>query len=87
MSVGIRPEDVRIGAAPGALVFTIGFVERLGGLATVHLQAAKDSEPIACQLRDDGSFHEGETVAALLPPDRLHLFDADGCALPGVTRK
>ena len=87
VSVGIRPEDVRIGAAPGALPFTIGFVERLGGLATVHLQAAKDSEPIACQLRDDGSLREGETVAALLPPDRLHLFDADGRALRREVRE
>ena len=87
VSVGIRPEDVRIGAAPGALPFTIGFVERLGGLATVHLQAAKDSEPIACQLRDDGSLREGETVAALLPPDRLHLFDADGRALRREARE
>ncbi|MBU0825502.1 MAG: sn-glycerol-3-phosphate ABC transporter ATP-binding protein UgpC [Alphaproteobacteria bacterium] len=87
VSVGIRPEDVRIGAAPGALPFTIGFVERLGGLATVHLQAAKDSEPIACQLRDDGSLREGETVAALLPPDRLHLFDADGGALRREVRE
>lgn len=87
VSIGIRPEDVRIGAAPGALAFTVGFVERLGGLATVHLQAAADSEPIACQLRDDGSMREGETVAALLPPDRLHLFDADGCALLSGARK
>ena len=87
VSVGIRPEDLRIGAAPGALPFTIGFVEKLGGLATVHLQAAMESEPIACQLRDDGSLREGETVAALLPPDRLHLFDADGRALRQEVRE
>jgi len=81
VSVGIRPEDIRIGEAPGALAFTIGFVERLGGLVTVHLQGGRGSEPIACQLRDDGSLREGEKVAALLPPEHLHLFDVEGMAL------
>jgi multiple sugar transport system ATP-binding protein len=84
LSIGIRPEDIAIGEAPGALPFTVGFVERLGGMATVHLQNAAGSEPIACQLRDDGGLIEGTTVAASFPPDRLHLFDADGRAL---TRK
>ena len=81
ISVGIRPEDIRIGEAPGALPFTIGFVERLGGLATVHLQAGGGSEPIACQLRDDGSLREGDKVAVQLPPEHLHLFDTEGRAL------
>jgi multiple sugar transport system ATP-binding protein len=85
VSVGIRPEDVRIGAAPDALPFTIRFVERLGGLATVHLQA--DGEPIACQLRDDIHLIEGQTVAVQLPSDRLHLFDAHGAALAREARK
>jgi multiple sugar transport system ATP-binding protein len=81
ISVGIRPEDVRIGDASGALAFTIGFVERLGGLVTVHLRGAGGSEPIACQLRDDGTLREGEKVEALLPPEHLHLFDTEGRAL------
>ncbi|WP_439567914.1 ABC transporter ATP-binding protein [Sphingopyxis sp.] len=87
LSVGIRPEDVEIGAAAGTLPFSIAFVERLGGLATVHLQAQDSGEPIACQLRDDGSLREGETVAARFPPDRLHLFDAAGLALAREARK
>jgi len=81
VSIGIRPEDIAIGAASGALPFTIAFIERLGGLATVHLQGAGGGEPIACQLRDDGSLREGDTVPAFLPADHLHLFDADGRAL------
>ena len=82
VSVGIRPEHIRIGAAPDALPFTISFVERLGGLATVHLQADGAGERIACQFRDDGSLSEGATIALQLPPDCLHLFDAGGGALP-----
>ena len=80
ISVGIRPEDIEIGEGSGALAFTIGFVERLGGSITVLLESGGD-EPIACQLRDDASLHEGEKVMALLPPDRLHLFDGHGAAL------
>ncbi len=81
ISIGIRPEDIRIGEAPGGLAFTVSFIERLGGLVTVHLRGSDGSEPIACQLRDDGSLCEGEKVTALLPPDRLHLFDGHGAAL------
>jgi multiple sugar transport system ATP-binding protein len=84
LSIGIRPEDIAIGAAPDALPFTIGFVERLGRLATVHLQGPAGSEPLACQLRDDGSLREGETVPVRLPAGHLHLFDTAGQALHGV---
>ncbi|MBL0767246.1 sn-glycerol-3-phosphate ABC transporter ATP-binding protein UgpC [Sphingopyxis sp. DHUNG17] len=77
LSVGIRPEDIDVGEAPDALAFTIAFVERLGGLATVHLR--RDGlEPLACQLRDDGNLAEGQALMARLPADRLHLFDVQG---------
>jgi multiple sugar transport system ATP-binding protein len=81
LSIGIRPEHIAIGEAPGALPFIIGFIERLGGLATLHLRAPKGGEPVACQWRDDGSLGEGDTVAASFASERLHLFDADGKAL------
>ncbi len=81
LSIGVRPEDIAIGDAPGALPFTIRFVERLGGLATLHLGGREGGEPIACQLRDDGSLDEGDTVAASFAPKHLHLFDAEGQAL------
>jgi multiple sugar transport system ATP-binding protein len=87
LSIGIRPEDIRIGDAPDALPYPISFVERLGGLATVHLSAGDGRDAIACQLRDDGNLGEGDRVMALIPPDRLHLFDTDGRALPRVARK
>ena len=84
LSIGIRPEDIVIGDAPDALPFTIRFFERLGGLATLHLSGREGGEPIACQLRDDGSINEGDTVLASLPPTHLHLFGADGQALRAV---
>lgn len=87
LSVGIRPEDIAIGAASGALPHRIGFIERLGGLATIHLHGAADDEPLACQLRDDGSLREGDVVPVLLPADRLHLFDGEGAALHGEARE
>jgi multiple sugar transport system ATP-binding protein len=84
LSIGIRPEDIAIGDTPDALPFTIRFIERLGGLATLHLGGREGDEPIACQLRDDGSLDEGDTVLASLPPEHLHLFGADGQALGTV---
>src|SRR3546814_9391872 len=70
-----------LGDAPGALPFIISFVERLGGFATLHLGGRDGGEPIACQLRDDGSLEEGDMVAASFDPGHLHLFGADGEAL------
>ena len=87
VSIGIRAEDIAIGAAPGALAFTVGFIERLGGLATIHLHGAAGTEPLTCQLRDDGSLREGDAVSALLPADRLHLFDAEGLAIGSEARE
>ncbi len=81
LSIGIRAEDIGIGAAPDALPFTIGFIERLGGLATIHLHGSTGGDALACQLRDEGQFREGETVSAQFPPERLHLFDARGTAI------
>src|SRR3546814_17820676 len=40
LSIGIRPENIAIGDAPGALSFTIAFLERLGGLATRIIAAS-----------------------------------------------
>ncbi len=78
LSIGIRPDDIAIGDAPDALAFPIRFVERLGGLATLHLGEREGDVPLACQLRDDGRFDEGDTVLATFPPALLHLFDTDG---------
>jgi multiple sugar transport system ATP-binding protein len=86
LSIGIRAEDILLGDAPGALPLTVGFIERLGGLATVHLLGGGGG-PLACQLRDDGTLREGEIVPARLPPERLHLFDADGRAWPRGSAK
>ncbi|MBJ7498852.1 MAG: sn-glycerol-3-phosphate ABC transporter ATP-binding protein UgpC [Sphingopyxis sp.] len=81
LSIGIRPEDIAIGDAAVDLPFTIRFIERLGGLATLHLDGGNGDDLVTCQLRDDGSFDEGDAVAASFPANRLHLFDADGQAL------
>ena len=80
LTIGIRPEDVTIAEGQDALSLTVGFVERMGGHATVHLDGA-GGEPIACQQRDDGRLLGGATVPVRLPAERLHLFDADGVAI------
>nr|WP_221235111.1 sn-glycerol-3-phosphate ABC transporter ATP-binding protein UgpC [Sphingopyxis panaciterrulae] len=82
VTLGIRPEDVAIGATANALPFTIAFAERLGGLATLHLEGP--GGVLTCQIRDDGSLNEGDAVPVTLPPARLHLFDAAGKRLRSV---
>src|SRR3546814_16497326 len=67
------------------LPFTIAFAERLGGLATLHLEGP--GGVLTCQIRDDGSLNEGDAVPVTLPPARLHLFDAAGKRLRGVDER
>ena len=75
VSIGIRPEDVVVGDEAAALHLSVAFVERLGGLATVHLRGP-DGQSIACQLRDDGTLREADAVPVTFRTERIHLFDA-----------
>ena len=68
-------------SSPDPLPFPIRFTERQGDLATLDLGGRDGDEAIACQLRDDGSFEEGDLVTASFAPGHLHLFDAEGQAL------
>src|SRR3546814_12545624 len=70
------PIYVAIGATANALPFTIAFAERLGGLATLHLEGP--GGVLTCQIRDDGSLNAGDAVPVTLPPAGLPLFDAAG---------
>ncbi|MBX3594048.1 sn-glycerol-3-phosphate ABC transporter ATP-binding protein UgpC [Sphingomonas sp.] len=85
LSLGIRPDDIEIGAGADALPFTVTFIERLGGFATVHLRGEEDMTLIL-QHRDDGTLREGEVVPVRLPAQKLHLFDAQGLAIRGAAR-
>jgi multiple sugar transport system ATP-binding protein len=79
VTLGIRPEHVRLGQGPGQGQVT--HVERLGEHAYVYLNG-DEHEPalLAKTSRDD--LRVGDRLSYTLPPEALHLFRLDGRAQP-----
>lgn len=82
LELGIRPEDIFVGAAgPDHVGFAgaVGLVEPMGSETYVHFRTG--DVPILARLGGDQIPHIGETVALHFDPARAHLFDtASGAA-------
>jgi ABC-type sugar transport system ATPase subunit len=87
LTLGIRPEDLRLNASgvpsveggPPREAFTgrVVLVERLGGTSHVHFDVEGGSRMMASVLNDRLP-EVGETISVTVPPERVHLFAADG---------
>ena len=82
VTVGARPEHVRITAAGGApLSAAIQLIENLGDHAILHLDREQQDGSRVLAKVDKAPAAEGETVGFELPADECHVFDAKGNAL------
>jgi multiple sugar transport system ATP-binding protein len=82
LTLGIRPEDIRLADGPGEgrLAMQVRFVERLGPIQLVTLAAA--GWTVAARLAATPTIEEGANVFAAFDLMRAHLFDpATGRAL------
>ena len=80
VSAGIRPEHVQIGSGP--LRAKVAHVERLGEHGYVYLAIAGiDGPPLLAKIGDE-AVAVGDELSLRLPPQHLHVFRADGRALP-----
>jgi multiple sugar transport system ATP-binding protein len=88
LTLGIRPEDLRVnasgaqsaerGGAPGeAFTGRVVLVERLGGTSHIHFDVEGGNRMMASVLNDRLP-GVGETISIHVPPERVHLFAADG---------
>jgi ABC-type sugar transport system ATPase subunit len=87
LTLGIRPEDLRLNASrapsegdgPPAEAFTgrVVLVERLGGTSHVHFDVEGGNRMMASVLNDRLP-DVGETISVRVPPERVHLFGVDG---------
>ena len=78
VTAGIRPEHVQLGDGP--LSASVTHVERLGEHAYVYLRLS-DGEPLLAKVASE-RLQVGDSVALQLPARHLHVFAADGGALP-----
>jgi multiple sugar transport system ATP-binding protein len=82
VTLGIRPEHVRLGEGPG--VARVLHVEHLGEYSQLYLQPeghAAEAPPLLVKT-DRGDAHRGDTLNFALPAQSCHCFAADGAALP-----
>jgi multiple sugar transport system ATP-binding protein len=80
LTLGIRPEHVALGGGDNALAARVALVESLGSRHYAYCDLPGESEPLIVALPERRL--AGETLPIALPRRHLHLFDADGTALP-----
>ena len=82
LSIGIRPEDIEVGAPGPALARDVLWQERLGEATYLYLDAAGSGDAWVAKAPGNFSAAPGHRVALRLPPERVHVFDAADVALP-----
>ena len=82
VTLGIRPEHVRLGEGP--LQAAVVHVERLGEASLVYLELPGSATALLAKSpREDIAV--GEPIPFALPAEAMHLFRGDGCAQPRQT--
>ena len=91
LTLGIRPEDLRLDSArdpsveagpPDELLTgRVLLVERLGGTSHVHFDVEGSGNRMIASVSNDRLPDVGETIKVRVPPERVHLFGADGKAI------
>ncbi|WKB53335.1 ABC transporter ATP-binding protein [Eleftheria terrae] len=84
VTLGIRPEHVRLGQGPHRAPVT--HVERLGEHSYVYLALPGAEAPLLAKTQDE-QIEIGRELAFELPAEALHVFTADGQAMPRTTRQ
>jgi multiple sugar transport system ATP-binding protein len=83
VTVGVRPEHIRVGGPGNLLQSTVAFVESLGGVTFAYCPYPGVEEALTCQFEGrNGSdrLRSGDDLQLHLPPEALYLFDAQGLA-------
>ena len=82
VSLGLRPEDAEVGTATQHVLRTVQWQERLGESTYLYLDSGIAADPWVVKAPGNSFARAGERVALSMPAQHLHLFDAQGLALP-----
>ncbi|MFN5049783.1 ABC transporter ATP-binding protein [Roseateles sp.] len=83
LTLGVRPEHLRLGGCENLLPSTVAFVESLGGTTFAYCPYPGLDEPLTCQFEGRNGhdrLRSGDQLDLQLPPEALYLFDAQGRA-------
>jgi multiple sugar transport system ATP-binding protein len=81
VTLGIRPEHLRLTSGEGSFRGQVKALERLGRETLLHVAVAEGSTLIATDA-GDSPVRIGDTVALTIEPGSGRLFGSDGVALP-----
>ncbi|MFM0311305.1 sn-glycerol-3-phosphate ABC transporter ATP-binding protein UgpC [Paraburkholderia sp. RL17-383-BIF-A] len=79
VTLGVRPEHLRLDGAGQSVQCTTVLSERLGEHSYIH--ADHTAGTLIAKAAGDTPIGSGERIAIHVPPSACHLFDADGIAL------
>ena len=94
VTLGLRPEDAEVGSASQQVLCTVQWQERLGESTYLYLNSAAaqgvangvahgvGNQPWVVKAAGNRFAHPGERVPLSMPPQHLHVFDAQGIAMP-----
>jgi multiple sugar transport system ATP-binding protein len=82
VTLGVRPEDAEVGTATQHLLRGVQWQERLGEVTYLYIESGTPGDPWVVTAPGPASARAGERVALSLPPQHLHVFDAQGLAVP-----
>ena len=76
VTLGIRPEHIRIGQGEGTMTFALEMVEHLGADQLLHGRFDGDGDLVTVRVSSEQSLDAGQSVDVSLMTDKVHLFDA-----------
>ena len=80
VTLGVRPEDFRVGEAVNALRTEVTFVESLGSITYAYCSNPASPEVLTAAVERQRPVRSGEALALGIPSASTHLFDAQGQA-------
>lgn len=82
VGLGVRPEDFDVATGPDALFEgPVDFVERLGEVLLVYLDAGRPGHPLIAKLPGDAEVTRGDRLRLTAETRHLHVFDGAGRAV------
>jgi multiple sugar transport system ATP-binding protein len=80
VTLGVRPEHLRLDADANVVDATVTFVEMLGSNTQAYCVYPGVAESLTVTLAGHANVRAGDTLRVGIPADCSHLFDADGVA-------
>ncbi|WP_045682665.1 ABC transporter ATP-binding protein [Martelella endophytica] len=86
-TIGVRPEDMRLATGEEAHQISgeIDLVEYIGETTLLHVRRP-DGDIIIAKAPNHRRYSVGDVAALTFSPEAMHLFDADGLAVPRQRR-